>query len=137
MSVSHTRPDWPALLPYLTLDNPDDAIAFLEQALDAEVLEDEREDGLLRHALIRVEGCLFEMSQAREPWTAMPAAIHLYVPDIEASHARCVAAGGTSMMEPADMPYGERNSAILDPAGNRWYLAQHTGVYADGFTEEA
>jgi uncharacterized glyoxalase superfamily protein PhnB len=52
-----------------------------------------------------------------------PAAIHLYVPDVDEAYKRAIEAGGTSLMEPADQPYGERSGGVEDPTGNRWYIA--------------
>ena len=40
---------------------------------------------------------------------------------------RAVQAGAISLMEPADMDYGERGAAIEDVGGNHWYLATATG----------
>jgi uncharacterized glyoxalase superfamily protein PhnB len=46
------------------------------------------------------------------------------VADVDATHARAIAAGGTSVFEPADMYYGDRVSCVTDVAGNDWWLAQ-------------
>jgi uncharacterized glyoxalase superfamily protein PhnB len=54
---------------------------------------------------------------------AMPTAIHLYVPDVDDTYRRAIDAGATSLMEPADQPYGERSGGVEDLAGNRWYIA--------------
>ena len=53
-----------------------------------------------------------------------PTAYHVYVEDPDATFARALAAGGTSMGEPADRPYGERSGYIQDRAGNYWYIAR-------------
>jgi PhnB protein len=55
---------------------------------------------------------------------AQPAAIHLYVPDVDEVYARAVAAGGTSLAAPSDQEYGERIAAVKDIGGNEWYIAQ-------------
>ena len=33
-----------------------------------------------------------------------------------------MAAGGTSMMEPTDMFYGDRSGGVKDPSGNQWFI---------------
>ena len=53
----------------------------------------------------------------------MPTAIHLYVPDVDDAYRRAIDAGATSLMEPADQPYGERSGGVEDLSGNRWYIA--------------
>ncbi len=50
-------------------------------------------------------------------------AFHVFVPDCDAVYTRAMEAGGTSMGEPADRPYGERSGFVKDAAGNYWYIA--------------
>jgi len=52
-----------------------------------------------------------------------PAAIHLYLPEVDEVYARAMAAGATSLGEPADQEYGERSGAVKDISGNEWYIA--------------
>ena len=56
-----------------------------------------------------------------------PAAFHVYVPDADATFQRALAAGATSLGDPADRPYGERAGFVRDPFGNQWYIATAFG----------
>jgi PhnB protein len=56
------------------------------------------------------------------------AAFHVYVPDADAAFQRALAAGGTSMGDPADRPYGERAGFVKDAFGNHWYIATAFGA---------
>jgi len=47
------------------------------------------------------------------------------VPDCDAVYQRAVAAGGKSVMEPTDHPYGDRSGAVQDAFGNEWWIATH------------
>jgi PhnB protein len=58
---------------------------------------------------------------------ALPTAMHVYVEDCDAVHARGVAAGGVTIQPPADHEYGERSGSLKDPAGNNWYIATYKG----------
>ncbi len=49
--------------------------------------------------------------------------LYIYVPDTDAAYARALAAGATSLQEPADMFYGDRNASVKDPTGNLWTIA--------------
>ena len=51
--------------------------------------------------------------------------IHLYVPDCNAVYSRAMAAGATSIAEPADQFYGDRLARIIDPHGNQWSISTH------------
>jgi PhnB protein len=57
-----------------------------------------------------------------------PAAFHVYVPDADAAFQRAIAAGATSMGDPADRPYGERAGFVMDAFGNHWYIATAFGA---------
>ncbi len=113
-----------SLTPYLVIEGPDRLVQFLKDAFDAEELStDRREDGSIMHAELRVGDSMLELGQANEQWKSMPASLHLYVPDADATYQRALAAGGVSLMEPADATYGDRTSGIIDPSGNHWFLA--------------
>ena len=60
--------------------------------------------------------------QARDGHEARPASLYLYLSDVDAAFARAVDAGGTPLLAPADMFYGDRSSGVEDPAGNHWWL---------------
>jgi uncharacterized glyoxalase superfamily protein PhnB len=57
-----------------------------------------------------------------------PGAFHVYVPDVDAAFQRAIAAGGTSMGDPEDRPYGERAGFIKDRFGNHWYIGTAFGA---------
>jgi PhnB protein len=59
--------------------------------------------------------------------TPLPSAFHIYVPDCNATYARALEAGATSITEPADQDYGERSATVKDAAGNFWYIATYKG----------
>jgi PhnB protein len=59
-------------------------------------------------------------------------AFHVFVDDIDASYAKALAAGGESLGEPADRPYGERSGFIKDAFGNHWYIASPLGPESFG-----
>ena len=55
-----------------------------------------------------------------------PAALFLYVNDVDSVHHRAVQAGAASIMEPADGQFEEqRGAGVVDAAGNQWFLGQH------------
>lgn len=54
---------------------------------------------------------------------AGPGFLYLYVPDADATYARAVEAGATTVEAPCDVPYGDRRATIRDPGGNLWQIA--------------
>ena len=51
--------------------------------------------------------------------------IHLYVPDCDAVYAQAIAAGATSVADPADQFYGDRLARITAPHGNQWSISAY------------
>ncbi len=122
-----------SVTPYLTAQGVPKLLEFLKNAFGAEVLYcQQRPDGTIGHAQVRIGDSIVEMGEAPEQWKAMKAALHLYVPDADTVYKRAIEAGGTSLHEPADMFYGERSGGVMDPSGNHWYIATHT----EDLTEE-
>jgi uncharacterized glyoxalase superfamily protein PhnB len=60
------------------------------------------------------------------------AALHVYVPDCDATYRRALEAGAVTLGsagvgQPADRPYGERAAFVSDPVGNIWFIATRQG----------
>jgi PhnB protein len=51
--------------------------------------------------------------------------IYLYVNDTDATYRRALQAGATSIMEPKDQFYGDRNGGVRDATGTEWWIATH------------
>jgi PhnB protein len=115
--------------PYLPVRGAAALIEFLKQAFGAqETSRHLRADGSIAHANIRIgDSSIGTGDSTTTEAAAMPTAIHLYVPDADAVYARALQAGATSMQEPADQDYGDREAGVRDPFGNNWYIATHQG----------
>jgi PhnB protein len=115
-----------SLTPYLVCKGASRVLEFLKQGLGAvETFRMEREDGTIGHASARIGDSMLEMADPAEEWKAMPAGLHLYVPDADKVYKRAIEAGGQSLYEPSDMEYGDREGGVQDPSGNHWYIATH------------
>ena len=91
------------ITPYLILDNVTSFIDFVEVAFDAEVLHLlRRDDGTVYNAEVQIGDSKLMMGEARDEYPAMPTNLYMYVPDVDATYARAIAAGGVSIMEPTD-----------------------------------
>ena len=63
----------------------------------------------------------------QKPGLSRPTAFHVFVEDADATFARAIAAGATSMGDPEDRPYGERSGFVRDAYGNHWYISTPLG----------
>ncbi len=111
-----------AVTPYLTVHQPAELIDFVTQAFGA--IEHFRATGSAggMHAEVSI-GDSVVMIGGAEHIEPKPAAIHLYVPDVDQAYERALQAGAKSLMPVADQPYGERSGGVEDTQGNRWYIA--------------
>jgi len=50
---------------------------------------------------------------------------YVYVADVDDTYAKAIKAGATSLAEPEDKHYQERQCAFLDAAGNTWWVATY------------
>ncbi len=137
MSVNHHRPEgFHAVPPYLIVAGVDRLIRFLTEAFGAEVRERAtRPDGSVMHAQVRIEDAVVEMGEGQGEWQPMSAALHLYVADADATYRRALEAGGDSLYEPTDRPYGDREAGVRDPSGNLWFIATHREAALPGGVE--
>jgi len=115
-----------AITPYLTVKNGGALVAFLEKALGATIeSRTNLPNGDLWHAEVQIGDSHVMIGGASEEWPERPAQIYFYAEDADATYARAVAAGATSIMEPMDMFYGDRHGGVTDPSGNNWWIATH------------
>jgi uncharacterized glyoxalase superfamily protein PhnB len=116
-----------SLTPYLIVRGAAAFIEFAKRAFGAEqVFRMDQPDGTIGHAELLIGDSMLELSDGGEAWPPRPAAIHLYVPDADATYGRAMAAGSTSLVGPTDMPYGDREADVTDPFGNNWYIGTRT-----------
>jgi PhnB protein len=123
------------ITPYLAVRGAADAIEFYQRAFGAvENCRMPGPDGRLMHAEIQIGDSRVmlgdewpEMGGALSPLSrgGTTGGLCLYVPDVDASFDRAVAAGATVKMPVADMFWGDRYGKVVDPFGHEWSLATH------------
>jgi PhnB protein len=122
-AAASIREGFRRVTPYITAPDGAQVIEFLKHTFGAEeLLRSPSPVGF--HAEVRIGDSILmigsgESVRGRERMGAF----HVYVPDCDAAYQRALAAGATSLGEPADRPYGERSGFVKDPAGNHWYIA--------------
>jgi uncharacterized glyoxalase superfamily protein PhnB len=127
MAVKPIPEGYHSVTPYLVVPGAAKLLDFLKQAFDAQELYRpmQRPDGTIMHAEVRIGDSVVMMGEPMDQSTPMPAQLYLYVHDADAVYRRALQAGATSLMEPADQFYGDRNAGVQDPVGNRWWIATH------------
>ena len=126
MGVNPIPEGYRTVTPYLVVEGAATVLDFVKQAFGAEEkFRMEAPDGKIGHAEAQIGDSMVMLGDAGEEHPAMPAMIHLYVDDCDATYERALAAGATSEREPTDQFYGDRSAGVRDSAGNLWWIATH------------
>lgn len=126
MAVKPIPEGYNTVTPYLIVKGVPALIDFLKQAFDAKEIERHSQpDGSVMHAEVKIGDSILMMGEAAGKWSPMPAGFYLYVTDTDAVYKRAMQSGATSVMEPMDQFYGDRNAGVKDPSGNQWWIATH------------
>ncbi|HEU0252852.1 MAG TPA: VOC family protein [Pyrinomonadaceae bacterium] len=98
-------------------------IDFVTKAFSGKELMRHAEGDMILHAKVQIGNSVIELGEARYETQPLPTAIYLYVDDVDSIYEQALNAGGVSMLEPTDQPYGDRNAWVKDPFANVWYIA--------------
>jgi len=126
MTVKPIPEGYHTITPFLTVQGADKLIDFMKQVFAATEIERmTNPDGTVKHAEVRIGDSVVMISEARSEWKPMPAALYLYVSEVDAVYRRALEAGATSLMEPVNTFYGNRESGVKDRFGNYWWITTH------------
>jgi PhnB protein len=113
-----------SVTPYFAAHDAPRLIEFLKRAFGAkELARHVLENGMIANAELEIGDSMVMLGEAPKERPALTAMLYLYVADSDAAYRRAVEAGGQSVMEPNDRPYGDRVGAVADPMGNQWWIA--------------
>jgi PhnB protein len=121
--MADTLDTYHTVTPYLVVPDADVELAFLKTAFGATEVSCQRNaDNTVMHAEIRIGDSLIMLGQAGGTWKPRPAALYLWIQDVDATYAKALQAGATSESEPEDKPYGHRNAGVIDRNGVTWWI---------------
>lgn len=126
MAVKPTPEGYHSVTPFLAVRGVAKVIDFLKATFDAEqVMRMEGPGDTVSHAEVRVGDSLVMMGEPMAGMDPVPGMLYVYVKDADATYQRALKAGATSVREPRDEFYGDRNAGVKDAAGNTWWIATH------------
>ena len=124
MSVKPIPDNVPRVSPYLLVKDVDETMRFLKDVFNA--VEGERmvlPDGTVNHGSVKIGDSLIMMGKKSENMPQQSTMLYIYVEDTDATYKLALGKGATSVMEPADQFYGDRNAAVKDSDGISWWIA--------------
>jgi PhnB protein len=131
IATTRIREGFSTITPYLRVREPL-VFEFLTRVFDAVETSHASAGGGSVHREVRLGNSMIMIGEGGPQGVVpfRPAEFHVYVEDVDAVFERALAAGATSLGEPADRPYGERAGFVKDAVGNHWFIATHlSGSY--------
>ena len=126
MSVKPIPDNIPRVSPYLIVTDVDKTMNFLKDVFSASEIDKMKlPDGTVNHGSVKIGDSLIMMGKGSENYPPQPAMLYIYVEDTDAAYKLALEKGTTSVMEPADQFYGDRNAAVKDSNGISWWIATH------------
>lgn len=102
MAVNYKPADNQNVIPYLVVPDPKKEVEFVKEVFGAQEMHVSRDpEGRIMHAQVKIGDSVVMVGQASEQFRALPAAIYIYVPDVDAACKRALATGAATIMEPA------------------------------------
>lgn len=123
-----------SVTPYLIVRDAHRAIGFYQQAFGAtELFRLADDQGRVGHAEIKIGDSVIMMSDEYPEMNCIspqalggsPVSLMVYVPDVDATVAKAVAAGATLQRPIEDKFYGDRSGSLTDPFGHSWHISTH------------
>lgn len=121
----HKPPNYNSVSPYLVVDGADATIAFLTRAFGAEELRRfPGEEGRVMHAEVRIDDTVVMIADGMPPeWPAIPAHVHVYVTDVDATYAKALESGADSVQKPVKKDDADKRGGVRDAGGTTWWIA--------------
>jgi PhnB protein len=111
--------------PYLIVNGAQATIDFLVAVFDAKPLRVFPGDkGKLSHGEVRIDDSVLMLSDAIDGWSAVAAHVHIYVADVDATYARGLKAGATSIQQPIQKDDADKRGGFRDAGGTTWWIGQ-------------
>lgn len=128
MSQTYKPDGYTSAAPYLVVEGAARTIEFLQQVFDAQRLRVyEAPGGRLMHAEVRIDDTVVMLADAAPEWPAVPAHVHVYVPDVDETWRRAMAAGAAEVQAPVRKEDEDKRGGFKDSGGTTWWVATKVG----------
>lgn len=122
--MSYKPAGYTSVAPYLVVEGAAATLTFLEKTFDGERLRlISGNDGIVRHGEIRIGDTVVMLADAVPGWPAIAAHVHIYVPDVDRTYAKALAAGAVAVQSPVQKEDADKRGGFRDAGGTTWWVA--------------
>ena len=113
------------VFPYIAVTSPDDFLKFVSEVFGAvELGRTISPNGGVANVRVRIGTSNFMVSQSVKGMLEnTQGAFYVYVDNVDLTFEIAIANGATSLFEPDDRPFMDRQAGITDPFGNHWWIS--------------
>src|SRR6202790_2048267 len=114
-----------AVSAYLMTQNAQKVIDLLKKVFAAtELRRFDAPDGKIMHGEVKIGDSVVMLADGSPGYPAFPAWLHVYVPDVDATYKKALAAGAIAVQEPLRKQGApDRRGGIKDPSVNTWWIS--------------
>lgn len=113
------------ILPYIYLNDVPEFLEFAKDILNAKIITEAENNGKVYFAMIEIQETVLYVQEPISGEETTTSSLYLYVPDTDKAYQKALDAGTTSVSEPIDQFFGDRNASVKDKWGNRWWFATY------------
>jgi len=126
MAVKPIPEGYHTFTPYFVVEGASNFIDFVKNAFGGqEIYRFPAPGGKIGHAEMRVGDSVLMLADTTAEFSPSKMVSYLYVPDVDATYKKALAAGARSQREPANQFYGDRVGTVTDRWGNTWSIGTH------------
>lgn len=126
------EPPETSLHAYLSYVDAPSAIAWLQALGFVTTARQDREDGHVVHAELRLGDAALMVASSDDAYTVPPlkgistgAGVYLATAAVDELYERALRAGGQGVIPPTDTEWGTRRARVLDPEGREWSFGSY------------
>ena len=124
MSAAHKPKGYTSVAPYLIVDGAARTLDFLVRVFDGvELRRYQGPNGKVMHGEVRIDDTVVMLSDGAAGWPPIASHVHVYVPDVDATYQRALAAGATSVQAPVKKDDEDKRGGVKDAGGTTWWIA--------------
>ncbi|CAN5483207.1 VOC family protein [soil metagenome] len=128
MVITHKPDGYSSVSPYLIVNGAQATVDFLVKVFrGVQLRRYADEDGGLLHVEVRIDDTVVMLADATSDWPSPGSMVHVYVADVDDTYRRALAAGATSVQEPAQKDDLDRRGGVRDAGGTTWWIATQAG----------
>ncbi len=124
MATAFKPEGYNSVSPYFIVDGAQKFIDLLKEIFSAtELRRYDMPDGKVMHAELKLYDSVIMLGSASEKYPAVPAIVHVYVPNVDEVFEKAIQAGCVVVEMPLQKGDPDKRGTFTDFAGNMWSVA--------------